>query len=432
MSTPSTLSTPKRGLSRIFIIAAIWLIALALHALLPLRAAAQVEREQLTVYVSEIQTLTPGFAMGNIVLADPKIAGYEPTAGRRELMIRGKKVGTTTLNIWDQKGALRRELTLVVTTREAASAEGDLKALLKDYPSVEVQRLGGGLIVTGAVSSKDDLTAIEKIAAAGKAKSVVRYVPPGSGVATGPVATTPPATTPGATTTAPTATSTAPGPIAMPTAPGMTQIEYEIELLEASTQFTTGSYARGIEPSGRSMYKGTVRAGIGQSGTVFIGGKALSPPPDPKKKPKKGEPEPAQVEGAETGIRLTVQPNTPGTSGSFKTDVLVETNVPLNYDLYDPDSWRRSRWSFAAKPGEPFGLSGNDLLAAPQIAGGSKIGTATRTATTATRIPGVAGAPGVDYVPVFGSLFRSTAYKKKQTQLLVVLRPRLVPVAPPQ
>jgi hypothetical protein len=382
--------------------------------------------------------------MGNIVLADPKIAGYEPTPGRRELMVRGKKVGTTTLNIWDQKGVLRKELTLNVTTHDADTADDDLKDLLKDFPSVEVRRLGGQLVVAGSVSSKDDLAAIEKMAAAAKAKSVVRYVAPGSGIApsggTGPVAggTTSPATPPSG------GTSTPAGPTSGPvlTAPGGTIMEYEIELLEASAQFATGSYARGIEPSGRSMFKGTVRAAIGQDGTLFIGGKALAPPPDAKElkrrekeakdAKKKGGPDPAaaaEAEGAETGIRLTVHPNAPSSTGSFKTDVMVETNVPLNYDLYDPDQWRRSRWSFSGRTGDPFGLSGNDLLASPQITNGSALGTTTRTAGTVARVPGVSGRPGVEYVPVFGSLFRSNAYKKKQTQLLVVMRPRLVPGA---
>lgn len=390
-------------------------------------ARAQVEREDLTVYVSEIQTVSPGFAMGNIVLADPKIAGYEPTNGRRELMIRGKKTGTTTLSIWDQKGALRRELTLMVTTRDADTADDDLRALLKDFPSVEVRRLGGQLIVAGSVSSKDDLAAIEKMASAAKAKNVVRYVPPGGGVvppSTGPVATTPPANTGGTATTA-------------PAVPGVAAIEYEVELLEASTQFATGSYARGIEPSGRSLYKGTVRAGYGQEGLLFIGGKALAPPPDPKEQKKReqearkqGGNAAAQAPPAdepETGIWLTVRPNPPSGGGQvFKTDVMVETNVPLNYDLYDPEQKRRSRWSFSGRSGDPFGLSGNDLLAAPQIAKGSAVGSATRTAQTASRVPGVSGRPGMEYVPVFGSLFRSNSFKKKQTQLLVVLRPRLV------
>jgi Pilus formation protein N terminal region len=403
-----------------------------------LTAQSEVQKEDVTVYISEVQTVSPGFAMGNIILADPKVAGYEPINNRRELMVRGKKVGTTTVSIWDQRGVLRKELTLNVTTRDAATADDDLKALLKDFPSVEVRRLGGQLIVAGAVSSKDDLAAIEKMAAAAKAKSVVRYVPPGSGLGTAPTSTGPTSTGPastgptatGPTTSGPTSTST---PVV--TAPGASVMEYEVELLEASSQFATGSYARGIEPSGRSLYKGTVRAAIGQDGTIFIGGKALAPPPDPKEQKKKDKDKKnqgadaaaaAQEEGAETGIRLTVHPNPPSSMGAYKTDVLVETNVPLQYDLYDPEQWRRSRWSFSGKSGDPFGLSGNDLLAAPGISRGSAMGSATRTAGTVARVPGVSGRPGVEYVPVFGSLFRSNSYKKKQTQLLVVLRPRLV------
>ena len=105
--------------------------------------------------------------------------------------------------------------------------------------------------------------------------------------------------------------------------------------------------------------------------------------------------------------------------------MLVETNVPISYDLYDPDGWRRSRWNFTARFGEPFGIAGSDLLASPEVTSSSAVGRASRTAGTVARVPGVSGRPGVDYVPVFGSLFRSNSYSKKRTQLLVVLRPRV-------
>ena len=104
--------------------------------------------------------------------------------------------------------------------------------------------------------------------------------------------------------------------------------------------------------------------------------------------------------------------------------------MPLEYNLYDPEVWRRSRYSLSTSEGIPFAVSGNDLLAAPAIAGGmSAMGKASRGASAAGSVPG-ARSTGLQYVPVFGSLFGSNNYKTKKTQILVVFRPSLTTSAP--
>lgn len=213
-------------------------------------------------------------------------------------------------------------------------------------------------------------------------------------------------------------------PIATPAAEAGPQIEYEVELLEASTSFRSGSYATGIEPSGRRLFKDVVRASAGADAQLFIGGDVTST----DKKEKRDAKAAASGSSKPTGIRLTLRPAAPDRTGRIKTAVLVETNLPIGSDLYDPETWRRARWEFSAGSGEPFAITGNDLLAAPSSTpgGSSKITTTTRTASKVGSIPGVSSAPGVEYVPVFGSLFGSSSYKKKTTQLLVLLRPRVI------
>ncbi len=375
-------------------------------------AAAQPTREELTIFVNEVTTWTPGYPMGDIVLGSPTTAGYEPVAGRKQLMLRGKKPGRTTLNVWDQKKVLRHEMTLIVTTREFETVEADLRNLLTAYPGVTIARLGGQMLLTGTVASADELSAITNIARVAKVQSTVRVSAPprpatpavATGTADAPV-------TPAVPGDPATATTSAAGK------PVTTAVEYELELFEASAQFKTGEYGRGVEPSGRSLYKGRVLAPVGGAGEVFIGGPAV----DPKNKDDKNL--------KETGIRLTVRPRR-GAKGLL-TAVEVETNVPLEYKLYDPEVWRRSRYSFSTSEGVPFAVSGNDLLAAPAIAGGmSAMGKATRGASAASRVPG-ASSSGLQFVPVFGSLFGSNNYKTKKTQLLVVFRPALSTAAQP-
>ena len=381
---------------------------LALAVLAPATLAfAQPTKDELTIYVNEVTTWSPGYAMGDIVLGAPATAGYEPVSGRRQLMLRGKKVGRTTLNIWDQRKTLRHEIMLIVTTREAETVEADLKQLLAPYPNVLISKLGGEMLLTGTVAAQDDLTAVNNIARVARVQSAVRVA---AGLRpTGPIAGPGGPVGPGS---APGGSSAGPVAEAAPTA-----VRYELELFEASSQFKTGEYGRGVEPSGRSLYKGTVTADIGGEGELFIGGPAV----DPKKKNDKGL--------EDTGIRLTVRPRV-GTRGGLVTAVEVETNVPLEYALYDPEVWRRSRYAFTTSEGIPFAVSGNDLLAAPAIAGGrGAMGTVTKGSRVAGSVPGASGKPGLNYVPVFGSLFGSNNYKTKKTQILVVFRPALT-VAP--
>lgn len=389
-------------------------VLLAVPSLLGVVApvVAQPTREELTIYVNEVTTWTPGYSMGDIVLGSPATAGYEPVAGRKQLMLRGKKPGRTTLNVWDQKKVLRHEMTLMVTTRETETVEADLRNLLGGYPGVTISKLGGQMLLTGTVASADELTAVNNIARVAKVQTAVRVSAPPRPVTPG---LAPTADAPGASPPATTPTGGGVTPAAAKPAP--TAVEYELELFEASAQFKTGEYGRGVEPSGRSLYKGRVLASVGGEGEVFIGGPAV----DPKNKNDKSL--------KETGIRLTVRPRR-GAKGLL-TAVEVETNVPLEYKLYDPEVWRRSRYSFSTAEGVPFAVSGNDLLAAPAIAGGmSAMGKATRGASAASSVPGASGS-GLQFVPVFGSLFGSNNYKAKKTQLLVVFRPALTSAAQP-
>lgn len=383
-------------------------VILGALALFGSSARAQPVQEELTIYVNEVTTWSPGYAMGDIVLGAPATAGYEPVTGRKQLMLRGKKEGRTTLNVWDQRKVLRHEITLIVTTRDALTREADLKNLLASYPNVTISRLAGEMLLTGTVASQDELTAVNNLARVAKVQSTVRVnAPP----AAQPYVVAQP---PGANTGASSGPTTPGTPAAAPP----NAVEYELELFEASSQFKTGEYGRGVEPSGRSLYKGTVTAPIGGEGEVFIGGPAV----DPKNKNDKGL--------KDTGIRLTVRPR-PASRGGLVTAVEVETNVPLEYNLYDPEVWRRSRYSFTTAEGIPFAVSGNDLLAAPAIAGGmSAMGKATRGASAAGSVPGARSA-GLQYVPVFGSLFGSNNYKTKKTQILVVFRPALTTAAQP-
>jgi hypothetical protein len=416
------------------------LIALSIAAALAASGAAAQTRATEILAPNEQRAFVPGYPVGNIAIGSPKIADFKVlTKDRRELLLFGRSEGQTTLTVWDQRGVKRHELTVIVRVRVNPDLERELKLLLRDFPSVRVETLNGLPVLAGAVTSKDDLTAIDKIAAAAKVRSLVRYQPPASvdpaagGLAVPAQRPLPAATggqplgpTAGSDAThqaglSPTGRAEPPStPAAAPAfpAPTASHVQYEIELLEASARFRSGSYGRGVEPSGRQLYRGVIDAPVGGDGEIFIGGKAVGG----KDARKAGG---SQVE---QGIRLTLRPHAPDGRGRFVTAVLVETNLPIGFGSDDPNTWRRARWTFTTLAEEPFGITGDDLLASPggSPGGGSGVGSAVKGAAKIARLPGVPRNRGTEMVPVFGSLFGSSSYKKKETQLLVIIRLRIV------
>lgn len=371
-------------------------ILLLVASAAPIGQQPGITRVEETLVVNQQQIVKPGYAVGNIAIGDPKVADFRVMPGRREVLLFGKGPGNTTLTIWDQKNVARHQIVITVATQEAVSAERDLRELLKKFPTVEVRRALGSLTVTGDVESKEDFAAIRRIADAARARNLVRY--------TGKADEATPA---------------------VPANPPQPAVQYEIELFEASAQYRSGSYATGVEPSGRSLFKGTAEAAFGAEGQIFIGGTAVTG----AQKKSEGDSKKttnAQQKPVETGIRLRLRPSNPDAAGRFTTFVLVETNLPIASDTYDPAVWRRARWEFAAASGEPFGVTGGDLLATPDATAPSGGKNAGRAVSVATGLPGASRVPGLQYVPVFGSLFGSRSYKGKQTQLLVVLRPRVI------
>ncbi len=361
------------------------------------------DENEKTLFVNSQETFSPGFALGDVAIAQPQIADYKVLPGRREMLLYGKSAGTTTLTLWDQKRVQRAMITITVVSRQDMQAEKDLKELVADFPSVKVRRVKGKLVLTGVVQTKNDLEAIQKIADTAEAASLVRLA--GMVQPTSPGGPSSPA--------APTDTprSNANGDALPPPA----TIHYEFDVLEASLNYSSGSYATGVEPAGRSLFKKSVAAGTGANVEVYVPGSAILSPDKATTKPKKGELPPPPI-----GIKLTLQPSELTADGAFTTVVLIETNVPVD-GAPDPSIMRHARWEVSVARQEAFGLAGAELLAVPAIEQHqSKLGRALGVAGTVGGLPGVNRAPGVGYagsVPYYS--------KERKTQLLAIFHPRV-------
>ncbi|MEP7116913.1 MAG: pilus assembly protein N-terminal domain-containing protein [Acidobacteriota bacterium] len=375
--------------------------------------------------------LEPGFAVGDISVGDPAIADFRVRPGRRAVLLMGTGEGTTKLLVWDQTSKTRAEIDVIVETREHAQAETKLRALLRDFPSVKVERAGGDLIVSGTVSAEDDLALIARMATSTGAESFVRLVLPEvpatrrSGAAAPPSACAPPvspAPTPSSPSTpsvppvpaTPGAAARLPEPMAPPD-PVDDMIEYDVQVLEASIAFGTTSYETGVEPSGRVLHAGKVRVAIGRDGQIFIPGKSLG----------SSDIKIPASELATSGIRLTLTP-TALDERQLSTRMLVETNMPIKSSSYVPGGWRRARWQSDNDIAAPFSVAGADLLVVPELtSGGGTLSKVAGTASVLSGLPGLSSVPGAGYAGY--SSYVPYYNKSKKTQLLLLLRAHLVP-----
>jgi hypothetical protein len=195
--------------------------------------------------------------------------------------------------------------------------------------------------------------------------------------------------------------------------------EYIVELFEASVQFASGTYGTGVEPSGRVLFRGSVPIGQRAEGDIFIGGPKVFPNADAEAARRRAPR--AAGKAPPTGIRLSLRPGPRDADGSFTTLVTVETNMPYDSNLYDPDVMRRARWEFTAGDGEPIGLAGADLLAVPELMNSrSALGRATDVLSKAGGLPGASSLPGAEFTG-------SAVYydREKKSQLMALIRPRL-------
>ena len=196
--------------------------------------------------------------------------------------------------------------------------------------------------------------------------------------------------------------------------------------MEASSQFRSGTYETGTQPSGPTLFKGDVVAPPGQEGVIMIPASAVFAR-DPSKVPK-----------GESGIRLRFRPSRPDKSDALLTHVTVETNLPVEA-AKDPAIWRRSRWEVSVAEGLPFAIAGADLLAVvdPNAPPGSatmgRLGNVAETASTLGGMPGVSNAPAVGAAggvigavrDLFG-LWGGPRNEPPATHLLVLVRPQIV------
>lgn len=118
------------------------------------------------VVVGEFTRLTTPADIVRIAVADPLIMDYTVLA-KREVLLNGKKVASTSLNIW-MAGGLRRDYIVDVTDhkqaklRRLSSLEKRIEDI-KNNPDIKVAITDRGVILSGKAKSEAEKMDVEKV-----------------------------------------------------------------------------------------------------------------------------------------------------------------------------------------------------------------------------------------------------------------------------
>lgn len=437
-------------------------------------AAAQTSTERLVA--GEQKVVKPGYAVGDIAIANPGVCDFRVVSGRREVMLIANGPGFTTLTIWDQRSVKRDEIAIEVVSREFAKLEADLLELLRPYPGVAVKPLGNRIVLTGTVSSADELEKVNMVASV--VGALVMVTAPAADADTAPVAVpvqtpaqvavptqtpppadpppplprvipdptppppvrrpvgeTPPAValppgtvaTPTTVPTAPPAVATVPevalppppalpaaAPAAVP-APSEPAVDYLIEVFESPSNAPPPEVSG---PQGKRLFVGQLTAVAGHEVRQLID----VPMPGTNS---------SQMRSLSIGVTPTIG------ADLIQTAVVVDTNLPIgSYDQTKDPVWLRCTVNFTGRSAQTRFLYESELARtaepafAPPSVGGEP-GTGAKAADAAVAAGQAAAArhiPGASNVPSVGAIVSTggdTRPKARPTVLLIAITPTL-------
>lgn len=131
---------------------------------------------QVLIDANQSQCLTLESGISRIAIANPDIADVTVTSGA-DVLIVAKKVGSTTLFIWDRSGT-RNEYNVVITNQDTAT--GTAIQHIIGYPDVKVDKIGDQILLTGKVKNQDQRQRAEDIAKmySGKVENMITMSQP--------------------------------------------------------------------------------------------------------------------------------------------------------------------------------------------------------------------------------------------------------------
>lgn len=141
-----------------------WIIA---ACVLLVVSAGSAWAEQITVYEGEYVTYPLDYQISRLAIGDANIADYkaemrpgEPVT--TDILINGRRAGSTNLLIFDEQGVMREELQIIVLMNLDLIKE-QLEAVLVNVEGLRLRVVGGKLLIEGDVTTPRDMELIAKL-----------------------------------------------------------------------------------------------------------------------------------------------------------------------------------------------------------------------------------------------------------------------------
>ncbi len=400
----------------------------------PLTAQQQTEPQKLPLTAGRSTVLTTNFDITRIAVTDPAVADAV-VVQPREVLIDGKAAGTVSLIIW---GAAQRTQYDIVVEPGVSTLEQRLQALFPGE-NIHVVANGDAVILSGRVSSNEISLRAAEIAAATTSKAQIvnlLQLPGGSGSQQVMLQVRFAEVSRRALTelgvglfTSPTGVNntlgrTSTGQFSTPTFSGVEATKdssnFGADVTSATGEFTFGDFLniflfsqkydigamiRALRGKGlfQSLAEPNLIAYNGQEASFLAGGEIPVPV-------VQGTTNSVTVQYKEYGIRLNFKPTVAGDTIRLQVRPEVSTldypnGILLSGFRIPALATRRAETNVELRDGQSFAIAGlmNNLSQ-----------------------DDVNEVPGLARLPIIGRLFRSKAERAEQTELLVLITPRLV------
>ncbi|MBI3018993.1 MAG: pilus assembly protein N-terminal domain-containing protein [Deltaproteobacteria bacterium] len=93
------------------------------------------------------ETLDFDFSPGNIALGDPQVLRFQVDREARKMILVPLKVGKTSLDVYDQTGALKRRYLLTVFVSDLAKTAKELQDLLGEIEGIRIKIFGRKILI---------------------------------------------------------------------------------------------------------------------------------------------------------------------------------------------------------------------------------------------------------------------------------------------
>ncbi len=139
------------------------IVVLGIVVLLAATAATQTQQQVLAVGIQKLVKVD--FLIGRVAIGNDQVCDFRVLDSRREVLLTGRRLGETTLTLWDQQGNLQREIVLRVRPSSGSAKQiiDELEQLLGGIEGLQYKEVGGSVWLEGEVLTERDAERIDKV-----------------------------------------------------------------------------------------------------------------------------------------------------------------------------------------------------------------------------------------------------------------------------